>query len=84
MKMCIFKKYKDLFGKPGTGVHKYKILNINIVDNLVTIVGCVCLYFVFNIPFDLIVIFVYLLGLLFHYLFGVQTESMKYLGLKCL
>jgi len=82
--MCIFKKYKDLFGKPGTGVHKYKILNINIVDNLVTIVGCVCLYFVSNIPFDLIVIFVYLLGLLFHYLFGVQTESMKYLGLKCL
>ena len=37
-----------------------------------------------NIPFELSIIIVYLLGLLFHYLFGVKTESMKYLGLKCL
>ena len=30
-------KYKDLFGKPDTGVHKFRIFNIAIVDTLLTL-----------------------------------------------
>ena len=82
--MCIFKKYKDLFGKPGTGVHKYKIFDVIIVDNLINLILSILMKYFMNIPFELSIIIVYILGLLFHYLFGVETESMKYLGLKCL
>jgi len=82
--MCIFKKYKDLFGKPGTGVHQYKIFDVIIVDNLINLILSILMKYFMNIPFELSIIIVYILGLLFHYLFGVQTESMKYLGLKCL
>lgn len=82
--MCIFKKYKDLFGKPRTGVHKYKIFDVIIVDNLLTVFLAIFIKYLTSIPFELTIIFSYLLGLLFHYLFGVQTESMKFLGLKCL
>ena len=82
--MCIFKKYKDLFGEPGTSVHKYKIFDVIIVDNLINLILSILMKYFMNIPFELSIIIVYLLGLLFHYLFGVKTESMKYLGLKCL
>jgi hypothetical protein len=30
-------KYKDMFGKPNTGVHKYRLFNIAVVDVLATI-----------------------------------------------
>jgi len=30
-------KYKDIFGKPGQGVHSYRIMDIAIVDILLTI-----------------------------------------------
>ena len=82
--MCIFKKYKNLLGKPGTGVHKYKIFDVIIVDNLINLILSILMKYLTSIPFELSIIIVYLLGLLFHYLFGVKTESMKYLGLKCL
>ena len=35
--MFHFCKHKDIFGKPNEGVHKYKIMNIAIVDVLGTI-----------------------------------------------
>ena len=37
--MLEFCKYKDLFGKPGEGVHSYRIFNIAIVDVILTIFG---------------------------------------------
>ena len=30
-------KYKDILGKPGQGVHSYRIFNIAIVDVILTI-----------------------------------------------
>ena len=32
-------KYKDIFGKPNTGAHKYRFFNIAIVDVAVTIIA---------------------------------------------
>ena len=36
MSLC---KYKDIFGAPNTGAHRYRIFNIAIVDVLVTLIG---------------------------------------------
>jgi len=36
--MCIFAKYKDIFGKPGTGAHSYRILNIAVVVVFLTVI----------------------------------------------
>ncbi len=35
--MFHFCKHKDMFGKPNTGWHKYRIMNIAVVDVLATI-----------------------------------------------
>ena len=35
--MWYFCKYKDIFGKPKTGLHSYRIFNIAVVDFLLTI-----------------------------------------------
>ena len=32
-------KYKNIFGKVGTGIHSYRIFNIAIADVLLTIIG---------------------------------------------
>lgn len=32
-------KYKDIFGKPMTGLHKYRIFDIAVVDVAATILG---------------------------------------------
>ena len=81
--MCIFKKYKDIFGKPGTGVHQYKIFDVIIVDNIITIILAFLIKNYFSLPFELSIIISYVLGIIFHYLFGVKTETMKYFGIKC-
>ena len=31
--MCIFSKYKDIFGEAGKGVHSYRFLNTALVPN---------------------------------------------------
>ena len=36
MNLCY---YKDIFGKPGQGLHKYRLFNIAIVDVIFTLIG---------------------------------------------
>jgi uncharacterized integral membrane protein len=81
--MCIFKEYSEVFGKVGGGLHKYKILNVIIVDNLATILLAIIVTYFIEIPFPLVIMACYLLGILLHYLFGVQTQTLTYLGLRC-
>ena len=35
----MFCKYKNIFGEPNTGLHEYRILDIAIVDVLLTILA---------------------------------------------
>ena len=72
-------KYKDIFGKPNTGVHKYRILNIAIVD-----VACVLIagffiskYFKTDIYYTLAYLFI--AGIIAHRIFCVQTTVDKFI-----
>lgn len=77
--MCIFKKFKDIFGKPNEGLHSFKIFNIAIVDLLLTLVLAyviskkykVCIYKTF--------IALFILSIILHRLFCVRTTIDKLL-----
>ena len=42
MSLC---KYKDLFGKPGEGIHSWRIFDIGVIDVLVTIASAYLISF---------------------------------------
>ena len=81
--MCIFKEYKDIFGEIGKGLHQYRFLNTALVDYIVTILLAILLTYLTDIPLVLTTIGLLVLGLILHYLFGVNTNSLKYLGITC-
>ena len=72
--------YKDIFGKPGEGLHKYKIMSTSIVDFILSIMGALLITYFTNIPLVITTIGVLLLGILLHYIFGVNTEVAKYMS----
>lgn len=83
MNICPFSKYKDIFGKQNTGVHKLKFEGTSLVDYILSILGAIVLTYFTKIPLVLTTIVILLLGIIFHMLFGVQTQSLNYIGIKC-
>ena len=76
------KKYKDIFGKPGEGIHKYRFLGTAISDYLLTILAAVIITYFTKIPLVLTTIFAFVLGIVFHVIFGVETNTTRYLGFR--
>ena len=74
MSLC---KYRDSFGKVGTGVHSLRLFNIAIVDTLLTLV----LAFIINsyLKSNLLIIFFILLvlSIFIHKAFCVETTLTK-------
>ena len=74
MSLC---KYRDIFGKVGTGVHSLRLFNIAIVDTLLTLV----LAFIINsyLKSNLLIIFFILLvlSIFIHKAFCVETTLTK-------
>jgi fatty acid desaturase len=72
-------KYKNLFGKPGEGLRKYRIFDIAIYDTAVVIViGLLISYFTgYNIWLTLAILFIS--GIIAHRLFCVRTGVDKLL-----
>ena len=76
------KKYKDIFGKPGEGIHKYRFLGTAISDYLLTILTAVIITYFTKIPLVLTTILVFVLGIVLHVIFGVETNTTRYLGFR--
>ena len=73
-------QYKNILGKPGQGIHSYRIFNIAIVDVLFTIIGAYIIYlFLPKINYFIILILLFLLGIILHKIFCVRTTIDKYL-----
>ena len=72
-------KYKNLFGKPGEGIRKYRILDIAIFDTaVVIIIGFIISYFTgYNIWVTLAVLFIS--GIIVHRMFCVRSGVDKLL-----
>ena len=69
--------YKNLLGEPKKGIHSYRIFNIAIVDVLLTIIGAYLISWSFQLNFWIILIILFLLGIILHYLFCVNTTIDK-------
>ena len=70
---------KNIFGSPNEGIHKYRLFNIAVIDVLATIIVAflTSMYCKYNFTYVLIVLFV--LGIISHYIFCVDTQVNKLL-----
>ena len=67
-------KYKDMFGKVGKGLHSYRILNIAIVDVLLTIIIAFIINLLFpTYKFIYILVLLFITGIILHRIFCVKT-----------
>jgi hypothetical protein len=71
--------YKNLFGEPNTGPHKYRIFDIAVIDVLSTIAVCYGIAYFFKLNFKYVLIIGFLLGIIMHRLFCVRTTVDKLL-----
>lgn len=69
--------YKYIFGKPGEGVHQYRIMDIAIVDLVGTIIVAFCISKYFNLDFKIVLFILLLWGIILHELFCVKTTLSK-------
>lgn len=70
MDLC---KYRNIFGSPGSGVHSYRIFNLAIVDVAFTIIGAYFIAQYIGYPFHYVLPALFLLGIIMHRIFCVQT-----------
>ena len=79
--MFNFCLYKDILGKPGKGVHRFRIFNIAIVDLLLTFLLAYVLkmYIFIETHYGIILFCCFLLGIFLHRLFCVKTTIDKFL-----
>ena len=83
MTLCPFSNYKYILGIPKQGVHKYRFLDTAMVDYILTILLSGLTTFLTKIPLVLTTIAWFIIGIISHILFGLETNSVKYLGIKC-
>jgi len=76
MNLC---KYKDALGKPGVGIHSYRIFNIAIADVIMTFIGAFVISYSLNISFVWTSIFLFILVIILHRIFCVKTTIDKLL-----
>jgi uncharacterized membrane protein YcaP (DUF421 family) len=66
-------KYKDIFGKVKTGVHSIRLFDIAIIDVIGTILIGVAINYYTKINIFIILIILFLLAIILHKLFCVNT-----------
>ena len=74
-----FCPYRELFGKPGEGIHSYRVFDIAIMDVIQTIIGAFLFSFITRYPFKYCLIGFFTLGIILHRLFCVRTTVDKWL-----
>ena len=73
-------QFKNIFGEPGKGLHQYKFKGTAIIDYLLTILGAFIITYYTDIPLVITTISLLLLGIFFHYLFGIRSQVLRYFG----
>ena len=76
---CPFKNFSEIFGRPNEGVHSYRFMNLAVVDVLLTIIGSFIIARIFNWNFFLTLLVIFILGIILHRLFCVNTTINKFI-----
>lgn len=74
-----FKEYKNILGKPGTGVHKLKFKGTSLFDYFLTIASAFLITYMSNIPLVWSTVILFIIGIVLHYLVGIKTMAIKVL-----
>ncbi len=69
--------FKDIFGKPGEGVHQYRIFGIAAVDMISTILGAFLISWKTNNNFLVVFTVLFIIGEILHWVFCVDTAVIK-------
>jgi hypothetical protein len=72
-------EYKDLFGKPNTGLRKYRVFDIAILDTAVVIIIGFIISFFTRINIWIILGALFISGVFMHRIFCVRTGVDKML-----
>jgi len=72
-------KYKNALGRPGKGLHSYRIANIPVVDVALTVLMAYIISIITKCNFGLILVGCFLLGIVLHRMFCVKTTIDKFL-----
>ena len=75
----MFCQYKNILGEVGKGIHKYRLFNIAYIDVLLTIIASYLISKLVNIKFWKVTILLFILGILLHRLFCVNTTINTFL-----
>ena len=67
-------QYKDVFGKPGKGVHSYRFMDVAVVDVVFTILGAWLIAYAWKLNFWYSLLGLFLVGIIMHRLFCVKTK----------
>lgn len=79
--MWYFCKYKDSLGKPGEGLHSYRVFNLSVLDILFTflLAKFVQYYIMEDTEFIIVLICCFIVGIIVHRIFCVRTTIDKLL-----
>ena len=72
-------RYRNALGKPGKGIHSYRIANIAVADVALTILLAYIIWVLTECDFWLILAGCFLLGIVLHRMFCVKTTIDKFL-----
>jgi len=73
-------KYANILGKPGEGIHSYRIFGIAIVDTLITVLLGISINWAIGGNWKsllVVLLFVFSLGVIIHKLFCVDSTINK-------
>ena len=65
------------FSIPNTGIHKYRVFNIAIVDVIFTVLFAWIISYYIKYPFWLILLILFLVGIITHRVFRIRTTVDK-------
>jgi len=85
MNLCFLSKYSDILGLPNKGIHQYRFLGTAILDYIGGILLAIFITFVSKNKFPLVMSTISVLvgAEILHMLFGVPTNTLKFLGITC-
>tara|TARA_B100000795_G_C22764028_1_gene424876 strand:+ start:572 stop:814 length:243 start_codon:yes stop_codon:yes gene_type:complete len=79
--MINFCRFKNIFGIPKKGLHRFRVMNLAIVDVLMTLFLAYLLkmYMFEETHYGIIAVFCFIIGIILHRLFCVRTTVDKFL-----
>jgi len=70
----MFCQYKNIFGKPNLGIHRYRVGGFALADIVLTIIASYIISIIIKKPFWKVLLIVFITGVFLHRVFCVRTK----------